>query len=117
MMNFWISGLREFSADTRMTVTLIFDHELNQTYDKLLLEFAYKHCVTQFLWKFDLKIGLFFMNFMAENDHFQTVSIEQLWTKIAIEPIERNRQIGKHESLEGKTNHFSTQNIFVKLVV
>ena len=30
----------EFSADTQMTVTLIFDYELNQTYDKLLLEFA-----------------------------------------------------------------------------
>jgi len=27
------------------------------------------------------------------------------------------RQIGKHESLEGKTNHLSTLNIFVELVV
>ena len=34
-LDFW-----ELSADTRMTVTFIFDYELNQTYDKLLLEFA-----------------------------------------------------------------------------
>jgi len=27
------------------------------------------------------------------------------------------RQIGKHESLEGKTNYLSTLNIFVELVV
>ena len=62
-----------------------------------------KHCIIQFLWKFE-EDWTFFHEFMAENDHFQTVSIEQLRTKIAIEPIKRNQIIAMLNTIESQSN-------------
>jgi len=45
------------------------------------------------------------------------VHLQQILTNFC-DPVQmRYHQIGKHESLEGKTSHLSTLNIFVELVV